>query len=284
MLLALAPAIRIIAAAIVARLVLLRARPAGGGSQALVANERATRLGSLMSLVPAPPSKAIGGERLCETDFVRFLHVCRWDVDAAAAMLRADLAWRRTAKPRALRYKGATTGIRGWSVLERSSRQLHMPVTLVTTRAWRPAHTSALRWRSVEENMRHINFFMEEMVRRMPRRPRGVTGAIMMLDMTGFKTSLLVPYVRDGVALCQKHYPCRLGAVVAFNLPSYFPLIWRIVSPWFNDDIRSKIVFPPRHLKDASEVLDWLDERERRRQKPFALQFAQLESFSVAKS
>ena len=88
---------------------------------------------------------------------------------------------------------------------------------------------------------------------------------------------------RDGVALCQGHYPCRLGAIVAYNLPGCFPLIWRIVSPWFNQDIRSKIVFPPRHLKNESAVLDWLDERERRREKPFALCFAQIQEFGFVR-
>ena len=70
-----------------------------------------------------------------------------------------------------------------------------------------------------------------------------------------------------------------LGAVVAFNLPAYFPLVWRIASPWFNEDIKSKIVFPPRHLHDADAVMDWLDEKERKREKPFALTYRQIDEF-----
>ena len=71
----------------------------------------------------------------------------------------------------------------------------------------------------------------------------------------------------------------RLGAVVAYNLPAYFPLVWRIASPWFNEDIKSKIVFPPRHLHDADSVMDWLDEKERKKEKPFALTYRQIEEF-----
>ena len=97
--------------------------------------------------------------------------------------------------------------------------------------------------------------------------------------MTKFKVSNLIPYVKDGIMLCQKSYPCRLGAVVAYNLPAYFPLVWRIASPWFNEDIKSKIVFPPRHLHDADAVMDWLDEKERKKEKPFALTYRQIEEF-----
>ena len=57
----------------------------------------------------------------------------------------------------------------------------------------------------------------------------------------------------------------------------------KVVSPWFNEDIRSKIVFPPRRLRNASAVLDWLDERERRREKPFAQTYAQLKYFECVK-
>lgn len=120
-----------------------------------------------------------------------------------------------------------------------------------------------------------MTFFMEEMVRRLPQR-RGVDGAVLLLDMHRFRMALLVPYVRDGVVLCQTHYPCLLGAVVGYNLPRYFPLIWRAASPWFNDDIRSKIVFAPRHLRNESAVFDWLDSLEQRGEKPFAATFAKL--------
>ena len=172
-----------------------------------------------MDLVPAPPPQAIGGERVSEDDFLRFLTVCRFDVPNAATMLRADFEWRRSMRPRALKYKGATSGCRGWTVLERRTAILKMPITSVITSDWSPGAVSRVPGRSAQESVKHITFFMEEMNRRMPKK-RGVTGAVMLLDMRAFRMKLLVPFVRDGVALCQAHYPCRLGACLLYTSPS----------------------------------------------------------------
>ena len=116
---------------------------------------------------------------------------------------------------------------------------------LVTTREVPTKEASALPWVRIEENKKHIHYMVEECIRRLPDKAPGVVGSVILLDMTKFKVSNLIPYVKDGIMLCQKSYPCRLGAVVAYNLPAYFPLVWRIASPWFNEDIKSKIVFPP---------------------------------------
>ena len=273
------PIVRIFAVALLTRLALV---PIGAGKQrrsGLEDEAKRQRLNELRALVPQPPSKNIGGESIGDEDYLRFLFVCKWDVGKAADMLRTDFEWRTKTKPRTIKYAGAVIGIRGWRRLERRTPSLQMPCTLVTTSEWKPSTFSKLRWRSVAENSRFITFFMEEMCRCMPSK-HGVTGAVMLLNMKGFRMPLLVPYVKDGVSLCQKFYPCRLGAVVAFNLPAYFPLIWRVASPWFNEDIRSKIVFPPRHLRNESAVLAWLDQREGRREKPFAQAYSQVGEFA----
>mmetsp|Transcript_715 Transcript_715/g.1984 ORF Transcript_715/g.1984 Transcript_715/m.1984 type:complete len:129 (+) Transcript_715:461-847(+) len=123
-----------------------------------------------------------------------------------------------------------------------------MPVTTVTTSDWHPEEYGR------KQNVAHVSFFIEEMVRRMPT---GVVGAAMFLDMGGFNVRSLIPYVKDGVDTMQCHYPCRLGAIIAFNLPRYFPAIWRIVKPWLNKDIRSKIKFAPPGVKDHQAALKW---------------------------
>ena len=148
---------------------------------------------------------------------------------------------------------------------------------LVTTREFRPKEALRCQVR-IEENKKHIHYMVEEASAGCPtRRPASSARDPARHDqIQGLEPH---PYVKDGIMLCQKSYPCRLGAVVAYNLPAYFPLVWRIASPWFNEDIKSKIVFPPRHLHDADAVMDWLDEKERKKEKPFALTYRQIEEF-----
>ena len=264
--------IRAVILALIAQTVLQRSAPGLKRRRGLSDTVKHQRVQETLALVKLP-SKSDIGELIDDDAVARFLTVCRWDAKKAATLLHQDFAWRQKAKPRSIRFSNPEAGCNGWTVLKRRTRILQMPCTSVQTSEWEPRTVG----RSVEQNIRHVAFFMEEMIKRMPMTP-GVTGAVMLIDMNGFRMPLLVPYVRDGVMLCQKHYPCRLGAIVAYNLPAIFPLIWKVVSPWFNEDIRSKIVFPPRHLTDESAVLDWLDEQERKRAKPFKQTFAELQS------
>jgi len=272
----LAPAVRLIGAVLAARWLSGLVAKAQRG-RFLGQEEHLSRLHELIEEAPRPSKRALGGDTIRDADYLRFLIVARWDVSKASEMVQQHFKWRHKAKPRSIRYAaGSRDGVRGWKILDRRTKLLEMPCTHVMTAEWEPVSVSLLRSRRYEENLRHITFFMEEMVRKMPTKRPGVTGAVMLLDMGGFRMPNL-PFVRAGVQLCQAQYPCRLGAVVAYNLPAYFPLIWRIASPWFNEDIKSKIVFPPRHLKNETAVLDWLDERERKREKPFALAFMQMQ-------
>ena len=219
------PIMRLLLGLAVARKVLVQ--PATQRSAVRLTDDtKRVRVRELMELVPPPSRKSLAGESIREGDYARFLSVCSWNVECAADLLRRDLTWRRKVKPRGIRYSKSSDN--GWVLTDHRTPILKMPVTLVTTAQWQPQRYSVLPWQCVEENKRHINFCMEEMVRKLPKK-RGVTGAVMLLDMQGFKLPLLVPYVRDGVVLCQAHYPCRLGAIVAYNLPACFPLIWRVV-------------------------------------------------------
>ena len=66
--------------------------------------------------------QGLGGEALSEIDYARFLSVCRWKVDRAANMLRADLEWLAHARPRvpaeeeqqAAGPEGGAAGARAW--------------------------------------------------------------------------------------------------------------------------------------------------------------------------
>lgn len=223
-----------------------------------------SRLSELARLCPPPHPRSIGGERIGPSDLSRFLRVRGWNVEKTAPVVLDDYKWRCALRPRALRQERDTPAAArqgAWrqprDAFGRPVRTADgLPVTTVSTGAWRPhAYGRA-------QNIKHVAFCMEDMVKKMED---DVEGAAMLLDMAGFKASLLFPYVKDGVDTCQRHYPCRLGAIVAFNLPPYFPTIWQVVQPWLNADIREKISFAPRAVQNHAQALAWYDSTKARR-------------------
>lgn len=215
-------------------------------------------LEELIAACPFPKPAAIGGERITVDDYRRFLRVNSWNLKKTIEVMHKDLAWRKNVQPKKLRRRDFPTASKQESWIPRGSvrkpqlsrvKGQFMPITGVSALQWRPQRYGA------SESQRHICFMMEEMIRRMPS---NVLGAIMVIDMSGFHLGTL-SYVKDGVNMMQCHYPQRLGAIILYNLPSCFPYVWKVISPMFNEDIRSKIMFPPRRVSTETEALAWAD-------------------------
>ena len=51
----------------------------------------------------------------------------------------------------------------------------------------------------------------------------------------------LLPWVQTNSDVGQPYFPEFLGQLIIINIPSFFPLLWRIVSAWFDQQIRDKI-------------------------------------------
>ena len=51
----------------------------------------------------------------------------------------------------------------------------------------------------------------------------------------------LMPWVRTNSDVGQPYFPECLGQLSIINIPSFFPMLWRIASAWFDQQIRDKI-------------------------------------------
>jgi len=127
-----------------------------------------------------------------------------------------------------------------------------MPITYFTCWDWRPDKAKR------DERIRCVAYHMEHYIRRMPN-PR-VQRVCLIMDMRGFKASML-PNVHDCVCVLRNHYPGRAGAMCFINVPGYFHPLWRIISPWLDEEILSKTFFAPGSVDDAEKAIKWIDRK-----------------------
>ena len=95
------------------------------------------------------------------------------------------------------------------------------------------------------------------------RRNRGenserVDRVCIVFDMRGFETWML-PYVRRCVNLLRDHYPGRAGAFCFINAPFVFRGVWKLICPWLDDELRSKVHFAPGDVNDVEGGIEYLN-------------------------
>lgn len=112
---------------LISALLLCKARPrrlqSRRGVLDLSASERQGKVARLKHLVPAPLPSTLGGERITDDTYGRFMSVCEWDPGRAAELLERDLRWRAEYKPRELTPEAMPIACRqrAWMVLSSSA-------------------------------------------------------------------------------------------------------------------------------------------------------------------
>ena len=43
------------------------------------------------------------------------------------------------------------------------------------------------------------------------------------------------------------------------NAPGYFYTVWKIISPWLDDEIRSKVFFAPKEVNGVEKTIKYLN-------------------------
>lgn len=43
------------------------------------------------------------------------------------------------------------------------------------------------------------------------------------------------------------------------NVPGYFYTVWKVISPWLDDEIRSKTFFAPKKVDDVEKAIKYLN-------------------------
>ena len=60
--------------------------------------------------------------------------------------------------------------------------------------------------------------------------------------------------------MLRMHYPGRAAGCMCFmNVPPYFQPFWKVILPWLDDKIRSKVFFAPGDVDGVERVVAYLD-------------------------
>jgi hypothetical protein len=135
-----------------------------------------------------------------------------------------------------------------------------LPITYFRCWKWKPHLATS------EESEKHLAYHIHHLIRRMPSSSSSLDGGnknvvsriCVIFDMRGFETWML-PYIHKCINILRLQYPGRAGAMCFINVPIYFTTVWKIISPWLDDEIRSKVFFAPNSVNDVEMAIGYLN-------------------------
>jgi hypothetical protein len=133
-----------------------------------------------------------------------------------------------------------------------------LPITLFTCSKWRPDLA-----KSPYEMDIHAAYTMTHLIKRIPRknnkrRGKVVTRVCIIFDLYGFETWML-PYIHRNIELLREHYPGRAGAFCFINSPALFRGVWKLISPWLDDELQSKVHFANSNVNTVEDGIEYLN-------------------------
>jgi len=138
-----------------------------------------------------------------------------------------------------------------------------LPITLFTCSKWRPDLAT-----TPDEMDKHAAYTMTHLLKRIPRNnnnnnKRGekvvvVSRVCIIFDLSGFETWML-PYIHRNIDLLREHYPGRAGAFCFINAPSLFRGVWKLIGPWLDDELRSKVHFANGDVNTVEHGIEYLN-------------------------
>ncbi|KAJ4303886.1 hypothetical protein N0V88_001484 [Collariella sp. IMI 366227] len=182
---------------------------------------------------------------------LRFLRARKWDVEKAVAMLVSALNWRheRRLEDHIIR-KGDSIGLAKEQSDDEKSfmAQYHSGKAYVrgVDKERRPVFIIKVRLHDPKlqspESMEMFVLHNIETIRTMIRHPS--EKACLIFDLTGFGLKNMdFHVVKFLVQVFEARYPEYLGVVLVHNAPFIFWGIWKMIKPWLDPVIASKINF-----------------------------------------
>ncbi|EAQ84342.1 hypothetical protein CHGG_08356 [Chaetomium globosum CBS 148.51] len=182
---------------------------------------------------------------------LRFLRARKWDVEKAVIMLVSALNWRHERRLEDdIVLKGDIMGLantqsddeksfmaqyRSGKAYVRGSDKESRPVFIIKVRLHDPKLQSP-------ESMETFVLHNIETIRTMMRHPN--EKACLLFDLTGFGLKNMdFHVVKFLVQVFEARYPEYLGVVLVHNAPFVFWGIWKMIQPWLDPVIASKINF-----------------------------------------
>mmetsp|Transcript_20681 Transcript_20681/g.32362 ORF Transcript_20681/g.32362 Transcript_20681/m.32362 type:complete len:340 (-) Transcript_20681:337-1356(-) len=134
-----------------------------------------------------------------------------------------------------------------------------LPITYFRCWKWKPELASS------DESEKHLAYHIHHLLRRIPtnrnNKQKDISRICVIFDMRGFSSAML-PHIHKCINILRCQYPGRAGAMCFINVPVYFTTVWKIISPWLDEEIRTKVFFAERGVDDVEKAVEFLNGME----------------------
>ncbi|KAF9099035.1 hypothetical protein BGX27_000670 [Mortierella sp. AM989] len=192
-----------------------------------------------------------------DTLALRFLRARKWNVRNSMNMMLKAFKWRldenieelkeKNEDELELKYRGFKKQMEmGKSYAHGTDKQGRV-VVYINVRLHKPADQD-------QKVMEKYTVYMMEMSRMMIKYP--IETACIVFDLSGFGLSNMdYNFVKYMVQCFEAYYPESLGVLLVHKAPLVFWGIWKVIEPWLDPVVASKIRFT-RSDKDLTEYID----------------------------
>ncbi|KAG0017543.1 hypothetical protein BGZ81_010700 [Podila clonocystis] len=188
---------------------------------------------------------------------LRFLRARKWNVNNGLNMILKAFKWRLEDDIEEVKSKSEeelNAKYRGFKLqMEMGKSYLHgtdkngRPVVYINVRMHKPADQD-------QKALEKFTIYVMEMGRLMIQPP--VETACLVFDMTGFSLANMdYNFVKFLVQCFEAYYPESLGILLIHKAPFVFWGVWKIIEPWLDPVVASKIRFT-RSDQEMTEVID----------------------------
>ncbi|KAF9900044.1 hypothetical protein EC991_007960 [Linnemannia zychae] len=188
---------------------------------------------------------------------LRFLRARKWNVTNGMTMILKAFKWRLEDDIEEVKSKSEDeldAKYRGFRLqMELGKSYVHgndkegRPVVYINVRLHKPADQDA-------KALEKFTIYVMEVGRLMIQPP--VETACLVFDMTGFGLANMdYNFVKFLVQCFEAYYPESLGILIIHKAPLVFWGVWKIIEPWLDPVVASKIRFT-RGDKELTEIID----------------------------
>ncbi|KAF9361025.1 hypothetical protein BGX26_006347 [Mortierella sp. AD094] len=210
---------------------------------------------SVESLRPALWNNVLGDHP--DALLLRFLRARKWNVTNGMNMILKAFKWRleddieevkaTSETDLDAKYRGFRLQMETGKSYFHGTDKLGRPVVYIQVRLHKPADQDA-------KALEKFTIYVMETGRLMIQPP--VETACVIFDMTGFSLANMdYNFVKFLVQCFEAYYPESLGVLVIHKAPFVFWGVWKIIEPWLDPVVASKIRFC-RSDKELTEIID----------------------------
>ncbi|KAI3684395.1 hypothetical protein L6452_33618 [Arctium lappa] len=185
----------------------------------------------------------------------RFLRARDLDIDEASFMFLRYLRWRKMFLPNgSISESEVPNDIAQNKMFVQGTDKSGRPITVVFGGRHYPNKTGGL-----EEFKRFVVFGLEKICSRMTR---GQEKFVSINDLQGWGYSNCdIHGYHASLLILQEYYPERLEKLFVVHAPYLFMAIWKLISPFIDEETKKKIVFV-ENKKVKSTLLKEIDESQ----------------------